>query len=288
MQITRENALRTFPHWGSVVANETKMSEGDLRDLIEYWALNPDDTDMDAQIFPLLRSISLDEDGNVITEEEQPSEPNEPVAPKKRKERKTKQPRQSREKQPRQPKTTKKKTKDEPAIVTQASTPHNILTRYLALDGLIINASTRKKALSILTAVQKAIFNRKVTKDTREGKLFYNAQSNLIRIANPANEGKEIEIANKSEYSSYKRKEKSMDTETKSAMRYILSIAHKTADELTSEDKAALSEVKRLCGQSEVKACKDMLAAIKEFEKGARPILAYPVELSGVRHLAGL
>ena len=287
MQITRENALRTFPHWGSAVANETKMSEDDLRDLIEYWALNPDDTDMDAQISPLLRSISLDEDGNVITEE--PSEPNEPVAPKKRKERKAKQPRQSREKQPRQPKTTKKKTtKEEPVIVTQASTPHNILTRYLALDGLFINASTRKKALSILTSVQKAIFNRKVTKDTREGKLFYNAQANLIRIANPANEGKEIEIANKSEYSSYKRKEKSMDTETKSAMRYILSIAHKTADELTSEDKAALSEVKRLCAQSEVKACKDMLAAIKEFEKGDRPILAYPVELSGVRHLAGL
>ena len=287
MQITRENALRTFPRWGSVVANETKMPEDGLRDLIEYWVLNPDNTDFDAQLSPLLERIDLDEDGNVIVDKEQPTEPTEPAAPKQRKERKPKQPRKSGEKKPRQPKT-KKAAKEEPVIVTQASTPHNILTRYLALDGLFINASTRKKALSILTAVQKAIFNRKVVKDTREGKLFYNAQANLIRIANPANEGKEIEIANKSEYSSYKRKEKSMDTETKSAMRYILSIAHKTADELTSEDKAALSEVKRLCAQSEVKACKDMLAAIQEFENGDRPILAYPVELSGVRRLAGI
>lgn len=286
MKITRENALRTFPHWGSVVAKGTGYPLNDLKDMIEYWVLNPDDKDLE-QMPDLLERIDIDEDGNVIEDEEQPTEPTEPTAPKQRKERKSKQPRKSGEKKPRQPKA-KKVTKEEPIVVTQASTPHNILTRYLALDGLTINASTRKKALSILTAVQKAIFNRKVVKDTREGKLFYNAQANLIRIANPANEGKEIEIANKSEYSSYKRKEKSMDTETKVAMRYILGIAHKTAEELTSEDKAALSEVKRLCGQSDVKACKDMLAAIKEFENGDRPILAYPIELSGVRRLAGI
>lgn len=277
MQITRENALRTFPQWGNVLAKETGVPANELRDAIEYWVLNPDDTQMNSNMSRLVEDISISEDGNIVGTQQ-----TEPVAPKQRKERKAQQT------HPKANKKRKNTAKEQPVIVTQASTPHNILTRYLALDGLIINASTRKKALSILTAVQKAIFSRKVVKDTREGKLFYNAQTNLILIANPANEGKEIEIANKSEFSNYKHKENSMDADTKAAMRYVISIASKTPEELTYEDKAALSEVKRLCRESDIKACKDMLTAITEFEKGDRPILAYPIELSGIRHFAGI
>lgn len=300
MKITLENCISTFPNWSGEVSKRTGMTKDELYCIIEDAVNNPDEPGSQEVFNEYLAPINIDSEGHVIyndapapstdkPKEKQPKQPREkkprqpkakkPAAPKKAKTPKAKKP-----KAPKKPKVAKL----EPTIVTQASTTHNILSRYYALDGLTINAATRKKALSVLTAVQKAIFTRKVRKGTREGELFYQAQKNLIRIANPANEDKTIEIANKSELTSYKRREKSMNSEIKAAMKFVISIARKTADELTDEDKEGLSEVKRLCRECDLPACKGMLQSIAEFEKGERPILAYPIELSGIRHLAGL
>lgn len=296
MRITQENALQTFNQWHITVMRDMPQAfptMGDIRETLEV-ALK--DEEIGEQFFRLLDFISTDgshilgkpvDNGKAKDKDAQKSKSNAPSKMEKRTEKKVEK--KIEKKKEAQPKARRKEPKAEETIeVTQASTTHNILTRYLALDGLTINAATRKKALAILSAVQKAIFTRRVRQNTPEGDMFLRAQDNLILIAKPENDGKVIEIANKTQLKPYKRKEKTMDKSIKSAMQAVLAIASKPRADYTDEDWALLDNTVRYKLDKTLPACRAMSEAISEFV-GDQDIqyLVYPMALSGLNTLSG-
>lgn len=296
MRITQENALQTFNQWQVTILRDLPRAFPTLGDLRETLEVALKDEEIGTQFFELLDFIGTDG-----TYAHKPADQGKAKAAQKSKtdtaektERKTekgkvKKEKRTAKKEDEQPKAKRQKPKAEEAIeVTQASTTHNILTRYFALDGLTINAATRKKALAILSAVQKAIFTRRVRQNTPEGNLFLKAQDNLILIAKPENDGKVIEIANKTQLKPYKRKEKTMDKSIKSAMQAVLAIASKPRADYTDEDWALLDDTVRYKLDKTLPACRAMSEAISDF-MGDQDIqyLVYPMALSGLNTLSG-
>ncbi len=178
--------------------------------------------------------------------------------------------------------------RQEAELVTSADSLHNILARYAALDGKTINDATVRGALGILQQVQKAIFSRRVRKGTEVGELFYRAQTNLMKLADPAHSGKVIEIGDKDAFARYARKEKTADPTAKRLALRFIKIATKPRGAVSDTD---LEELKRIRDYKPAAALKEwevMRKAISGFLVGDRKVLAYPQELSGLEGLAGV
>lgn len=285
MRITQENALQTFNQWQVTILRDMPRAFPTLGDLRETLEVALKDEEIGTQFFELLDYISTD--GSHI--KAQAAQKGKTDAPVKTGKTEKKEEKKTAKKKEAQQKPQRKQPKAEEAIeVTQASATHNILTRYFALDGLTINAATRKKALAILSAVQRSIFTRRVRQNTPEGDLFLKAQENLILIAKPENDGKVIEIANKTQLKPYKRREKTMDKSIKQAMQAVLAIASKPRADYTNEDWALLDNTVRYKLDKTLPACRAMSEAISDFI-GDQDIqyLVYPMALSGLNTLSG-
>lgn len=293
MRITQENALQTFDQWHVTILRDLPRAFPTLGDLRETLEVALKDEEIGEQFFRLLDFINTD--GSHIlckpdkAQAAQKGKTDAPPKTKTGKKTEKKVEKKTAKKKEAQPKTNRQKPKaEEEIVVTQARATHNILTRYFALDGLIINPATRKKALAVLSAVQKAIFSRQVRQNTPEGELFLKAQDNLILIAKPENDGKVIEIVNKAQLKPYKRKEKTMDKSIKSAMQAVLAIASKPRADYTEEDWALLDNTVRYKLDKTLPACRAMSEAIADF-MGDQDIqyLVYPMALSGLNTLSG-
>lgn len=176
----------------------------------------------------------------------------------------------------------------EAELVTSADALHNVLARYVALDGKTINDATVRSALAILQQVQKAIFSRRVRKDTEIGGLFHRAQSNLLQIADPDNKGAVIEIGDKAAFARYARKEKTADPAAKRLIMQFIKIATKPRGAVSDGDKEELEKIRAYKPARDLKEWEAMHKAISDFLAGKRKVLAYPQELSGLWGLAGI
>lgn len=176
----------------------------------------------------------------------------------------------------------------EAELVTSADALHNVLARYVALDGKTINDATVRSALAILQQVQKAIFSRRVRKDTEIGGLFHRAQSNLLQIADPDNKGAVIEIGDKAAFARYARKEKTADPAAKRLIMQFIKIATKPRGAVSDGDKEELEKIRAYKPARDLKEWEAMHKAISDFLAGKRKVLAYPQELSGLWGLAGV
>lgn len=182
----------------------------------------------------------------------------------------------------------KAKTKRQEAeLVTSADALHNILARYAALDGKTINNTTVRNALSLLQQVQRAIFSRRVRKGTEVGELFYRAQTNLMKLADPVHSGKVIEIGDKDAFMRYAHKEKTADpTAKRMALRFI-KIATKPSGAVSDADLEELKKIRDYKPAAALREWEVMRKAISGYLVGDRKVLAYPQELSGLQGLAG-
>lgn len=178
--------------------------------------------------------------------------------------------------------------RQEAELVTSADALHNILARYAALDGKTINDTTVRGALGILQQVQKAIFSRRVRKGTEVGELFYRAQTNLMKLADPAHSGKVIEIGDKDAFARYARKEKTADPTAKRLALRFIKIATKPRGAVSDTDLEELKKIRDYKPAAALKEWEVMRKAISGFLVGDRKVLAYPQELSGLEGLAGV
>ena len=178
--------------------------------------------------------------------------------------------------------------RQEAELVTSADALHNILARYAALDGKTINDATVRGALGILQQVQKAIFSRRVRKGTEVGELFYRAQTNLMKLADPAHSGKVIEIGDKDAFARYARKEKTADPTAKRLALRFIKIATKPRGAVSDTDLEELKKIRDYKPAAALKEWEVMRKAISGFLVGDRKVLAYPQELSGLEGLAGV
>lgn len=297
--ITEENFDKNF--WYHIFTRSLKLGIGNELQLIIYDAFaNPDYTEARRNFVEaanLIRNAegSLRADIEAAQRTATATEETKTATAAKKRDAAAKAPRgetktaKAKPKAPKPKAEAKARTKRQEAeLVTSADALHNILARYAALDGKTINDATVRGALGILQQVQKAIFSRRVRKGTEVGELFYRAQTNLMKLADPAHSGKVIEIGDKDAFARYARKEKTADPTAKRLALRFIKIATKPRGAVSDTDLEELKKIRDYKPAAALKEWEVMRKAISGFLVGDRKVLAYPQELSGLEGLAGV
>ncbi len=172
-----------------------------------------------------------------------------------------------------------KNAKAEWKVTERTSTPDvakKLIVRYANLHKTKITPATKKRAIKLLSDLQRAIFNKQIRKQSPYADIIRKMQDNLLLIMDDENEGKIIEVA---DFNKIKRL--GIHSEVKNAhagvvMRRFIKVA---GTKLSREDAQMLIDELK---EQEDAHCDKAAEMLQEYIDGKRKYPVYAHELEGI------